>query len=244
MTYTSLNLGNIPPDNFLYRIIPEHRLYEMFENHENVLVSPSLWDDPFENFILKAPVRSCSGEIGEFGFHSDLYGQCWTRHKASDAMWRIYSQDKRAVRIRTTIDKLANSLAGALGDWARVQCFIGRVDYLPEKDLAAFAGSVFGNGLSEAACARSLLVKRIAFRHEREVRLLYFERGPTKHAKGLYRYAIDPHDLIDQMMIDPRLTREEAETFKRDIRDKTGFEGTVKRSQLYRPPHGFVIDLP
>ena len=220
------------------------RLYELFTNSENVLVSPSKWEDPFENFILQSSVQTASGETGKFAFHDDFYGQCWTFHTASDAMWRIYSPNKDAVRVRTSVDKLARSLSGSLGQWAHVQAFIGRVDYLSDQKLKRFAGTVFELGFNPDAIARSLLIKRKAFAHEREVRLLYLEKGGTKHPNGLYRYTIDPHTLIDQIMIDPRLTVSDAKVHMREIRNRTEFKGKIKRSLLYAPPEGFVVNVP
>jgi hypothetical protein len=210
-----------------------------------VLVRPHNWEDPFENFVLNSSVEMADGEVGKFGFHEDFYGQCWTRHKASDAMWRIYSGNKTGVRVRTTIDKLARSLAAPLGDWAHVQAFIGKVKYLSDAKLKAFAASVFSDGINPDTLASSLLVKRAAFSHEREVRLLYLEKENNKKQEdGFYRYPVDPHDLIDQIMVDPRLPLKEAKDLIEEIRTTTGFRGGTKRSLLYAPPRGFVVKIP
>ena len=241
--YTRLNLGKVKKNACIYRFFRKDWFYALFSKSENILVSPSNWRDPFENVILKSPVRMASGEIGTFTFQKDLYGQCWTLHTASDAMWRIYSPKKNAIRVRTSIDKLARSLSATLGQWAHDQSFIGKVDYLSERKLKDFAATVFEHGVIPAAIARSILVKRLAFVHEREVRLIYFEKDSTKYPHGLYRYAIDPHALIDQIMIDPRLTKSEADIFKKEIREKTNFKGEIKRSLLYAPPKGFVVKI-
>jgi hypothetical protein len=82
-----LNLKN----QYIYRIISIDRLFELFANNENVLVSPKKWEDPFENFISKSKVLKTDGEIVDFDFRNEIYGQCWSQHKVSDAMWRIYS---------------------------------------------------------------------------------------------------------------------------------------------------------
>ena len=63
-----------------------HRLYQMFDERENVLVKPSMWDDPFENFILDARTRASDGKLRHFGFRDRVYGQCWTTEQRSDAM--------------------------------------------------------------------------------------------------------------------------------------------------------------
>lgn len=78
----------------VYRVIPRHRFFELFSERKNALVLPANWDDPFENFILRSQVQTADGKIDKFLLHNKLYGQCWTLHKRSDAMWRIYSPNK------------------------------------------------------------------------------------------------------------------------------------------------------
>lgn len=237
-----LNLEPEDLDKYVYRIISLERLNQLFNERINVLVHPELWDDPFENFIMKSNIRFDDGTIADIEFSDDYYGQCWSLHKASDAMWRIYSHDKKSVRIRTTIRKLAESLSSTLGDWKNVQSYIGRVQYLPNKKLMNFANTVFSGIPQPTSFAKTLLVKRPAFSHENEVRLIYMDREKKRDSK-LFGYAINPHELVDQIMIDPRLTKEEAEDLKQEIIESTKFEGAIKRSLLYAPPEGMVFSF-
>ncbi|SNY98246.1 DUF2971 domain-containing protein [Halomonas sp. hl-4] len=241
-TNNYINIDLNVKDQYIYRIISIERLIELFSNKKNVLVSPRKWEDPFENFILKSKARLSDGEIADFGFRDDFYGQCWTRHKASDAMWRIYSPESSGVRIRTTIPKLANSLAVGLQPWQNVQCFIGKVKYLNNKRMMDFANTVFKGKINPEAyeLAKTLLIKRPAFKHENEVRLLYFEKENGKSG-SIYEYDIDPHSLIDQIMIDPRLDCSEFRKVKADIQSKTNFKGRILRSLLYAPPENMVF---
>lgn len=235
-----LNLKSEDLDKYVYRIISLERLNQLFNERVNVLVHPELWDDPFENFIMKSNVRFDDGAIADIEFSDDFYGQCWSLHKASDAMWRIYSHDKKSVRIRTTIRKLAESLGSTLGEWKNLQSYIGKVQYLPNKKLMKFANTVFSGIPKPTSFAETLLVKRPAFSHENEVRLIYMDRGKERDSK-LFSYAIDPNELIDQIMIDPRLTKDEANEVRHQIIDSTKFEGPVKRSLLYAPPESMVF---
>lgn len=237
-----LNLGPHEVDQYIYRIISLKRLYQLFETKKNVLVSPELWDDPFENFIMKSKVRFNDGTIADIDFCNDYYGQCWTLLDASDAMWRIYSNDKKSVRIRTTIRNLAESLHQNLGDLKNVQCYIGKVEYLPNRQLMRFADTIFSGIPQSTSFAKTLLVKRPAFRHEKEVRLIYMDKDKSLQDK-LFRYPIDPHSLIDQIMIDPRLTQAEADNLKSQIKSKTNFPGPIKRSLLYAPPKDMIFNI-
>lgn len=241
MSGNFLYLSESQLDRPVYRIFSVTRLFELFDRRQNVLVRPSKWDDPFENFILNARVKAPNGEMGEFGFRHDLYGQCWTLQKASDAMWRIYSPNSEGVRVRSTPRKLREGLARGLAASAHLQAFIGRVRYLRDRSLLEFARSAFLDGLNPKAIAETLLVKRTAFDHEKEVRLIYFALESS--TSDLYSYPFDPHEMIDQIMIDPRLAVSDANRLKDEIRLRTSFSGEIRRSLLYAPPEGFVLSI-
>lgn len=218
-----LNLQVVEHIRCVYRFVSLKRLFELFDRRENVLVSPSRWDDPFENFIL-------SGQ--RLSRHA-WYGQCWTRHRASDAMWRIYSRDETGVRIRSNPRRLVDSLNRA---GAGVKAFIGCVRYPPRKDMVRFASKALKPGYlaGDKNVAETLLVKRRAFRHEGEVRLLVRSDGSS--SGDLFKYDVDPNTLVDQLMLHPRLSAQEAYKARDRIRVKTGFSGQIKRSLLYEPP--------
>ena len=239
-----MNIAKSELDEHIYRIISLERLLELFVTKKNTLVKPKMWEDVFENFILKSRVKLLSGEIAEYNYHDHMYGQCWTLHKASDAMWRIYSSAKKGLRIRTTIRKLANSLEIAHPSLPEFRCRIGKVKYLSEKKLMKVANSTFDDsGIGVDELFRSLLVKRRAFVHEREVRALYDEFDDNSFSSDLYRYEIDPHDLIEQIMIDPRRTYEEFLGIKEIIQKATGFRGEIRRSPLYTLPKDIALDV-
>ena len=238
-----INLKPEDKDRFIYRIISMDRLKGLFRNCENAMVKPKMWEDPFENFILRSKVHLPTGQTIEYNFHESMYGQCWSLHKASDAMWRIYSNDRLGVRIRTTIGDLITSLARHHGALPQATCAIGKVSYLGTKDIERYANRTFDdNGISVENIFRSLLFKRKAFKHENEIRLLYCELNEDKSAeRDVYKYEIDPNELISQIMIDPRLSVAEARDIKQAIKDTLKFKGEVKRSMLYAAPQILTV---
>jgi hypothetical protein len=169
-----IHLSDADRDRYIYRIISLSRLFQLFSSRANVFVKPKRWDDPFENFILRSRIRLPSGEICSHGNRDAIYGQCWTLQSASDAMWRIYSPQGEAVRIRTTPRRRAQSIIKSSA--IRTQTVrIGKVSYLSQAALVRFARRSFKTRESAySAIGRTLLVKRLAFRHEREVRALIF----------------------------------------------------------------------
>lgn len=107
------------------------------------------------------------------------------------------------------------------------------------------ADNTFDNdGIEVDKLFRSLLVKRTAFTHEKEVRLLYYELNENALENALYSYEVDPHTMIDQIMLDPRLAFQDVENMKREIRAVTGFKGPIKRSRLYTPPIERILEVP
>jgi hypothetical protein len=232
-----LNLRDDELDQHVYRIMPQDYVFSLFAARQNVLSQVHNWKDKFENFQL-ALGGVLDGERFEYGFKDDFVGQCWTRDSLSEAMWGIYANDPavRYLRIRSTPRKLLGALVAAHPLMPREMCFIGKVEYKREQELEAL---VQGGGpleLGAVPFARALLLKRNAFRHESEVRLLYLGDAKDYDEKGLYRYAVDPQEMITQIMADPNRDRNKWLEDKREIERVTGFAGEIKRSKTYDPP--------
>ena len=229
-------------NSYIYRTITFSRLVEMFETKQNTLLSPSLWDDPFENFILKA-FFDWNGEKVKFSIHDKCFGQSWSFKHESDAMWRIYSPDKSCVRIRTTVNKLAESLSAKCKSH-QISAFIGEVQYYPEKRLQIQAKKLASDIMNSTGInfAMTLLFKRNSFDHEKEVRLIYLGDQTDKFNR-IYKYEVDPHQLITSIAIDPRATDQLVDVYKHYLRNKIGFKGSVIKSTLYEPPKELIYHL-
>lgn len=211
------------------------RLIEIFETGKNSLSAPWTWDDPFENFILKSNFNM-GGQQVKFAVHNQCFGQSWSMKYESDAMWRIYSPDKSCVRIRTKINKLATSLSSQCSDH-KTSAFIGKVEYFSQKKILPEARKLAKKiaGKTPNNLARTLLFKRNAFEHEKEIRLIYFGRHRDTKKKRYY-YQVDPHDLIESVALDPRASDQLLGVYKHYLRRKIGFKGYIIRSTLYEPP--------
>lgn len=239
------NYYNLSQKDFeipIYRIISKKRLIDLFVTKTNVLVHPSCWDDPFENLLLKSKVKEADGSLTQYPFHQHVYGQCWTTLKGSDAMWRIYSPNTDGIRIKTTIKKLISSLNKATAQLGYTTCAIGKVNYWSEQKFHQFGSEVFGGlGVKNDHIFESLLVKRKAFSHEEEIRLIYHD-VERRASENLYRYEVNPFELVDQLMIDPRLDKTEANKLKHELVELTGFRPEkIKRSLLYAVPPEIII---
>ncbi len=240
MTY--LDFGATKAQRFLYRIASLDRFVEALSSGENVLVSPSKWEDPFDGYILNAYGVLPGGAMVAFRLRNNYFGQCWSLHRETDLMWRAYSPQKDGVKLRVRADKLHDSLDSNQRGSGNGQTFLGYVSYKrkPAFDETLRRGCDFGTP-SESQ-ARALLVKRYGFRSEREVRLIAYAEHHS--ATGLFRYPVKWNDLLDQAVLDPRMSYTEARKAKQRIR-AAGYAGLVIRSGLYKkpPPLKFGVDL-
>ena len=222
----------------IYRFLPVKYLLDLFVNRRNVLVSPCCWDDPFEN-ILSNVWYKFQGKKSRYPLGERAYGQCWTLNGENDASWRIYTPLNDGVMITSSVRKLFNGFKKVHTN-SSFECYIGRVEYKTESELQNIAESSSGGG-SEGQ-ARSLCLKREAFTHEAEVRLLYLDPQNESHGK-IYSYDIDVGEFLeDQILFDPRMEKSEFKTYQ-SLLGKVGYTGNVRQSALYNAPSEWVVSL-
>lgn len=239
-------IGGIAPETKVFRVFPISRLESVLETKQLTLVRPSKWDDPFENqlYNIKAIDGLTQAPVSVESLRACLYGQSWTLTEESDALWRIYSGDKRGVRVGTTVGKLMNALwdgCGAKDELKPLKCFLGKVAYHTEEEFRAHfgdPGECFSKILDNSGRAPvdSLLLKREAFGHEDEMRLIYQETETAVNHGDLWSFPLDPAALFDELCFDPRLPDDCFDVLKQSLVSKYQFPGTIRKSDLYRLP--------
>lgn len=240
------NFINIPISRWndhVCRFMPVHRLIEFFSTNQFTLTKPKLWDDPFENLFLKSPILTKTGRENRFLMREYIFGQCWTLERRElDAMWRIYTPNKDGVRIKASIRGLLRRLQKSCRKYPYTSCFIGKVKYLSQKKLIThFRQSRVIDGSSEKY-AETLLVKRVAFKYEKEVRLIYLDKN-METEEDYARFQIDPEKLISEILFDPRMDNNLYKVYF-DYLKRKRFPGKIKKSTLYDPPKRFPVELP
>lgn len=235
------NLLNVADYNAaIYRIFSKRYFLDLVASGRNGLVNPSKWEDPFENFFLRSSVTGPRGEnISMNNLAADWYGQCWTYNDDTDAMWRIYSHGKDGIKVKTTVRKLVESFYDDGDRFASLKFFVGQVIYCTEADIAAlmsnvtFQDIVFGGQADKFA--ELLCVKREAFEHEKEFRLLYQDIDPKRGAAGVALFDLDMNIVCDEIVLDPRLADPDAAAIEGEIK-AAGCTLPISRSALYRVP--------
>lgn len=191
-----INLDEKDLDLNIYRIYPFGRFIDLMSKKNNVLVKTSLWEDPFENFILTSTGVLASGETFTIGSREQYFGQCWSYKKESDAMWRIYSQhiknittqklilDNIGIKVKSTVRKVFEPLFSAQEnqlnpfnkELINVCSFVGKVEYHNKKRLVELLKNDISNIILDQSGknqASTLMFKRLAFTHEKEIRIVY-----------------------------------------------------------------------
>jgi len=227
------NFIRLTGNESIYRIFSASRLFEMFKTRKNGLVRPKLWDDPFENFILKAVQKLPTGERARFVFKDHVYGQCWSLRNETDPMWRIYSKDEDGVKVKTSVRNLFQSLYDVAGNYRELGVFIGKVAYKPEPELLnELTNTNFVTRSDGSGIAESLLMKRTEFDHEEEVRLVYSDPEQKWNA-DVFTYSMDPSKLFEEIIFDPRMEETQYNQYKENLL-KLGFTNTISQSGLYK----------
>jgi hypothetical protein len=240
--------STVVPENDLplYRVIPFNRLLGILLKGQLTFTLTKSWEDVYENFLLKSTFHYGMMENQKLESYQDtLYGLCFTTKRESDAMWRIYSQDKNSVRIRTNLDYIIKMLKEGPIDspFKRLEIRIGEVDYpfyyqIREKYESMTESEIlddFNKHLFD-----SMFLKRNEFNHEKEFRIII--RGLKPNIKSyqelprfLY-YPIDPNQFVEKIAFDPRIEFSTYKVLKETIM-KIGYPNKlnrITRTNLYR----------
>lgn len=150
----------------IYRFIRFETFVDMVLKEHLTFIHPSLWDDPSEYDLFNSNFRNAflsseggldtesTGAVLEYIVSWNTYCQSWTRLDESDALWRIYEFNNTSIRITNDTDNL---------------------DYL--YDVMVFYVEYVDNYEDKTKRIVEfydvIKIKRRAFEHEQEVRLIH-----------------------------------------------------------------------
>jgi hypothetical protein len=266
----------------IYRFIDLSGFVDILSSGRMYLRQVMTWDDPYETNALQylvnellektdlaiiKPSSAKSAMVEDLRFRirqkireravKSIYAQSWTALSESDALWRIYSPDKKGIRIGVLWRDVANAIQR---EYVHMKHY--PVEYLTAEEsrqaiLKRFENS--GKKIDLSACCR---YKRKEFEHEQEYRFCMAHQ-PEGHRdvdlggldfndeKELQRSLNQLVDLqydrlkyypfeaarIRGVMLDPRLDREKDNWYIGIIQNLCKaheVEATVQISDLYR----------
>jgi hypothetical protein len=248
-----INFDESELDNPLYRIVSVERFFELLVNKKNTLVSPSLWEDPFEAFTSKAKIN-INGKM--IHLNNRVWGQCWTtKINETDAMWRIYTPSKNGVKIKTTARKLLDSFLKSseliilkneadqynlfsnenlYGPDINLTLYCGKLKYLSVKKITdpSFLKSIFTSNSENI-----LFIKRLEFKHESEFRIVFehFDYRLRDYYEPTFKHSFNFNEIVEEIVFDPRMDRNLYSSYKSYVISE-GYKGIIKQSKLYSLP--------
>lgn len=221
--------------SFVYRIFPIHRFIELLTEKKNALVEPYMWDDPLEGWIYNKILEYYRIHEGTNQIPGKFFGQSWTRQSMSQLMWKIYSKGTDSVRIRSTIGKLKEN---PFENDSEVHWRVQRIDYKSFQNDLELRKLIDPNSecldSKISTLAKSYMIKRQAFRHEDEVRIICHSKK-VKPTEKVFKYEIYPNYLIDEIMMNPGISDSEFKKFK-EIFKAYNLTRNIRRSEIYKMP--------
>lgn len=213
----------------LYRYMSLAQFLSIVENKKLFLNKVKQWEDTWECPNDQLPIITDSGKkiISESSISSSTVGQCWTYEKDSDAMWRIYSPDRQGIMIETTVDSFfeINNLRRAV---------LAKVLYFNISNYIDKYNEISNN--KSYRYAKDMALKREAFKHENEVRLLVCLQGYKEFEKWwsipVVGFEINPLSFIKSITFDPRADEWFVNTMKKYCKSH-GFICPIEKSTLY-----------
>lgn len=220
---------NIDVDKSLFRYMSLAQFLSIVENKQLFLNKIQRWEDPWEGPDEQIPTIMENGRL-EFPIStikSETVGQCWTYEKDSDAMWRIYSPDRQGVMIETTVEQFQN-----IQDLDRA--VLAKVIYFNEENFIEKRMELQSN--KSYKFVNDMALKREAFKHENEVRLLMClaknKNIPNYKEISVLGIRIEPERFIKSITFDPRADQWFVDTMKQYCVSR-GFQCPIQKSELY-----------
>lgn len=246
------NVFELDLDTVVYKYIPFKYVQSMIREKTFSMRKASDWEDVYENWFLKENFELENGMLGTATNHiPGVYGQSWTKEEESDAMWRIYSMidnpkngSKRyledvAVRIKSTARKIFDAIYTEDANMATT--YIGSVKYLTEEEFRKMQDDIPPISLSDfnQYLYKSYFYKRKPFEHEKEVRaIVILPNNDTNFGTKALCYSINPDDFIEEIVADPRLTKEEYDHVRGSLIAMGVLNNKIRQSKLYHiEPH-------
>lgn len=242
----ALHFVNISREEFLgkkllHKFMPlEYALDTL--NHKHLwFANPTTWKDPFEKRFITATYKKQGNVSRNFAWKDRVFCICMTQTATSEAYWNTYSHHSIGIELKF----LRTRLLEALEEMAELyDVFIGKVEYMKTSDIKKSLPDIPFNpncnrNIGTKECkARLLLLKRIAYRYEDEIRIMIIKKKPTKE-NGIYlTYACSNTDMIDSITLDPSIDKNVTKLLKDTFVNNYGFRPVlnkyrVQKSSLY-----------
>lgn len=244
---------SLRPENISRNLIGEQKIwrYMSFDKLINLLDTNSLFftslssynlTDPFEGLLPQSFKDSIAQQIQDiyyvpeeltaisdniFKILSSFTVNCWHQNNyESEAMWQLYSDNKKGVAIQSTISSLAKSITSDL----KGMILLSEVQYLDLESQTPTLPGFEGPRLLP-------IYKRLSFKHEHEARLLYADPNSIKNPSPSSHKIIDidPFIMIEKIYISPYAPEPYGSSVIAVLKKYGVSENNIIKSQLLTP---------
>lgn len=202
---------------FLYKIMPLEYALAFFETGGFWFAKPTVWEDPYEKRFIDATYNG-----KKFIWKDRVFCTCMTGIHSSEALWNMYSKNSIAVQFCLRREDLLYILNDYVKDNPTHEIYIGRVEYLntneinmPLKQIPFSVPSPSINPNNSKLAAKLLLLKRIAYEYEKEIRIMIVKPMSTSENGISVPYDKNNLNFIERITLDPKISRYEEIAFKK-----------------------------
>lgn len=230
------------PETVLWRYMDLTKLLDILGNERLHFTRIDQFKDPFEGVAPRKALEALACTVPPAHLEKVLqirkrtHALCWHASETeSEAMWRLYLSSNEGIAIKTTAQRLRESLRLTKG--IDEPLHLAEVEYINHLDNDEKLGLV--NFLRWAT------FKRESFAHEREIRLMHIAQDDELGDDFSYRPKIDVQTLIESIYIAPFAPSWVGKVIEQVVSKYGNFQ--VKRSELGDDPtyiSHFIQKLP
>ena len=228
----------------IYRVFKIEHILEWFNTGKLAFCRLNKWEDPWEAYLFEHIVQTNKGLI-TLPYINTVYAQCWTLNEhENDMIWKLYSPNKNGVRIKSKVINILTSIKKSEEFFSKKykydpELFIGKVQYT--KYIKRIPKSI--KRLKEKKLTKQIMNipfrKRKEFIHEKEFRFCYCTNNLSFNnlyceAPKLIKFSVDPNDVIEEILFDPRMDQNLLNCYEDCFRFKCGFNKKIEQSKFYK----------
>ena len=138
-----------------------------------------------------------------------IFASCWYRGSYEPSqLWRLNPENSSGICIRTTQARLIKALETATASDTKItHLLVGAINYINHQDYISPIPAVLGNSESHDMHLWSHFLKKKAFTHEQEFRILFdykkYDSCPHQLQPTGINLKINLNQLIDKIIISP-----------------------------------------
>lgn len=188
------------PETVLWRYMDLTKLLAILGNERLHFTRIDQFNDRFEGVTPRKALEALARKVRSAHLEEALkirqrtHALCWHASETeSEAMWRLYLSSNEGIAIKTTAQRLRESLRLTKGvDQPLLLVEVEYVNHLDDDEM-----------LAPVDFLRWATFKRKSFAHEREVRLMRIAQDDELGNNFSYRPKIDVQTLIEAIYISP-----------------------------------------